>query len=300
MDSRGTLRALIALFIAVFMGGIAVVALFQLITNYQARIDEAKKPEDTVMVIVAARDLYPGVTIEEEDLVAVEIPPRFLPGGVFLSPEHVVGQRPRERVLANEFIRASRLANPESGEGLNAIIPRDMRAISVEIADGAALSGFLDPGNYVDILVTIAGLSDDSGRTIQEPETHTLLQSIFVLAVNDRAQGTAADRASSQGRNTVTLLVTAPQAEQIAHAERTGELRLALRNETDSAIVASSGANMDEVLNIIKKAEAPRTRTRAKPKPAPEPEAAPEPVAPGVLIIQGNTVREEKVLPDPK
>ncbi|MCB9694689.1 MAG: hypothetical protein H6736_22995, partial [Alphaproteobacteria bacterium] len=74
----------------------------------------------------------------------------------------------------------------------------------------------------------------------------------------------------------------------------------ALRNETDSAIVASSGANMDEVLNIIKKAEAPRTRTRAKPKPAPEPEAAPEPVAPGVLIISGKDVREEKVLPDPK
>ena len=42
MDSRGTLRALIALFVAVFMGGIAVVALFQLITNYQARIDALK------------------------------------------------------------------------------------------------------------------------------------------------------------------------------------------------------------------------------------------------------------------
>lgn len=295
MDSRGTLRALVALFIAVLMGGVAVVALFNLITRYQAKIDEAIKPEDTVMVIVAARDLYPGVTINEEDLVAVEIPPRFLPGGVFLSPEHVVGQRPRERVLANEFIRASRLANPESGEGLNAIIPKEMRAISVEIADGAALSGFLDPGNYVDILVTIAGVEDDDGNVVKEPETHTILQSIFVLAVNDRAQGTAADQASSRNKPTVTLLTTAKEAEKIAQAERTGEIRLALRNETDRAKVESTGAGMAEVLNILRKKEAPRKRTRSRAKPAPAAPAEPEPQAPGILIIQGSQVREETV-----
>lgn len=297
MDSRGTLRALVALFVAVFMGGIAVVALFQLITNYQARIDEAKKPEDTVMVIVAARDLYPGVTIREEDLVAVEIPPRFMPEGVYLSPEHVVGQRPRERVLGNEFIRASRLANPESGEGLNAIIPTEMRAISVEIADGAALSGFLDPGNYVDILVTIAGILDDQGSVVTEPETHTLLQGIFTLAVNDRSQGNAADQASSGNRNTVTFLVTAEQAEQVAHAERTGDLRLALRNETDIAVVDSLGAGMDEIMGIIQKKEAPRTRTRkasSKPKPAPvaAPTTAPPPT---ILLIQGKDVNKINV-----
>jgi pilus assembly protein CpaB len=299
MDSRGTLRALIALTIAVFMGGGAVVVLFQLITSYQARIDEAKKPEDTVMVIVAARDLYPGVTITEEDLVAVEIPPRFLPGGVYLSPEHVVGQRPRERVLANEFIRASRLANPESGEGLNAIIPSEMRAISVEIADGAALSGFLDPGNYVDVLVTIEGVEDDDGNIIKEPETHTLLQGIFVLAVNDRSQGTAADQAKSGNSDTVTLLVTSTQAESVAHAERTGSIRLALRNETDVAIVDSLGAGMEEILGIIKKKEKPRTR-RTSSTPKPKPTVAPEPepdAGAGVLIIRGKD-REDVTVPN--
>ena len=291
MDSRGTLRALAALLVAVLMGSIAVVALFQLITSYQARIDEAKKPEDTVMVIVAARDLYPGVTINEEDLVAVEIPPRFLPGGVFLSPEHVVGQRPRERVLANEFIRASRLANPESGEGLNAIIPKEMRAISVEINNGAALSGFLDPGNYVDMLVTIAGLEQD-GVVLKEPETHMLLQQVFVLAVNDRAQGSSADQASRANKQTVTLLTTAKDAEKIAQAERAGELRLALRNETDQELVASNGANIEAVLNIIRKKEAPRVRRRAAPKaePEPTPEAEPEKV---ITFIRGGSATKE-------
>lgn len=295
MDSRGTVRALFALFIAVVCGGAAIVFLFQLITSYQARIDEAKKPEDTVMVIVAARDLYPGVNITEEDLVAVEIPPRFLPGGVFLAPEHVVGQRPRERILANEFIRASRLANPESGEGLNAIIPRDMRAISVEIADGAALSGFLDPGNYVDILVTIDP-EDKGGNSAskKDTETHTLLQAVFVLGVNSRSQDANMDGTATRGSTTpsVTLLVTAAQAEQVAHAERIGELRLSLRNDLDGNYVDSTGAGMDEILGMLKKKEAPRTRTAAA-KPAPA--AAPEPETPSVLIISGSKERVEKV-----
>ena len=292
MDSRGTIRALVALLVAVLFGGVAVVALFQLITSYQARIDEAKKPEDTVMVIVAARDLYPGVTITEDDLVAVEIPPRFLPGGVFLSPEHVVGQRPRERILANEFVRATRLANPESGEGLNAIIPREMRAISVEISDGAALSGFLDPGNYVDILVTIDPESEtNSGK---EVETHTLLQAVFVLGVNSKAQNEAMDANSAAKRPSVTLLVTAQQAEQVAHAESMGDLRLALRNDLDNNFVESQGADVKALLGILKKPEPRRRAPAPKPvAPAPDPEPAP---APSVLIIQGDRTTTEEVV----
>ncbi|MEZ4321967.1 MAG: Flp pilus assembly protein CpaB [Myxococcota bacterium] len=293
MDSRGTVRALVALFIAVVFGGVSVVALFQLITSYQARIDEAKKPEDTVMVIVAARDLYPGVTITEDDLVAVEIPPRFLAGGVFLSPEHVVGQRPRERILANEFVRASRLANPESGEGLNAIIPREMRAISVEVSDGAALSGFLDPGNYVDVLVTI----DPEATTGRggEVETHTLLQAVFVLGVNSKAQNEAMDGGGrGSTRPSVTLLVTAQQAEQIAHAENQGELRLALRNDLDNNFVESQGADTEDLIGFLKKKEVVRTRVAAKPAPAAPAPVEPAP-APTVLLIQGNKVKTEEV-----
>ena len=83
------LRAIITpvfLGLAVGAGSFSLVLLYNLITSYQLKIDEAKRPEDTVMVIVAARDLYQGVTVTEEDLYAVQIPPKFLPEGVFLSP----------------------------------------------------------------------------------------------------------------------------------------------------------------------------------------------------------------------
>jgi pilus assembly protein CpaB len=242
------------------------------------------------MVLVAARDLYPGVAITEDDLVAVSIPPRFLPSGVFLTPDHVIGQRPRERVLANEFLRASRLADPESGAGLHVIIPRDMRALSVEIGDGAALSGFLEPGHHVDVLVTIGGVEDDDGRILEAPTTHTLLQGIFVLAVNNRAQGTAADQAKRASRDTATLLVTPQQAEALAHAERTGALRLALRNVTDLALVDSAGFGLHDLFGAK---EEPRRRPTVPARVQP---VAPtvEPVDCTIVVVEGD---ERQVVP---
>jgi pilus assembly protein CpaB len=267
--SGGPVRALVFLFMAVLAGSFSLVMLYKLITSYQAKIDEAKRPEDTVMVIVAARDLYQGVTITEEDLYAVQIPLKYLPEGVFLSPEHVVGRIPRERILANEFVRADRLADPESGVGLNAVIPRGMRAISVNIADGAALSGFLNPGNYVDVLVTIQPDSESGkvGKDIK-PETHTLLQAVFVLGVNSRMQKETKEEAQQMRGNqrpSVTLLVTADQAEQIAHAENMGEIVLTLRNDLDVNFQPLPGVNIDDLRHKLKVADAPvRTIHRTK------------------------------------
>jgi Flp pilus assembly protein CpaB len=171
---------------------------------------------DTVMVMVAARDLYPGVTIEEEDLVALELDPQLLPGGVYLSPEHVVGQVPRSRILVNEFIRAGRLANPESGFGLADLVPRGMRVAHVPATDAPPL-----PGSYVDLWWTPPGRPDCA-----------VLQSVFVMG-NDgmpRPVGTESVR-------TVQLLVTPPQHLGLSVARRSGTLRFALRNANDVNVV---------------------------------------------------------------
>ena len=263
----GPLRALIFLALAIGAGSFSLVMLYKLITSYQLRIDEAKRPEDTVMVIVAARDLYQGVTITEEDLYAVQIPPKYLPEGVFLSPEHVVGRIPRERILANEFVRADRLADPESGVGLNAVIPRGMRAISINIADGAALSGFLNPGNYVDVLVTIQ--PDEEAKKDAKPQTQTLLQAVFVLGVNSRMKqetGEEAKEKRGSQKPSVTLLVTADQAEQIAHAENLGEIVLTLRNDLDVNFATLAGVDVDDLRSKLE--SAPKVIRRAAPAAA--------------------------------
>jgi len=282
VKSSGPVKALVFLTVAIVAGVTAIVGLVNMIGQYQARIDEAKRPEDTVMVIVAARDLYQGVSVTEEDLYAVEIPPRYLPEGVFLSPDHVVGRIPRERILANEFVRANRLADPESGIGLNAVIPRGMRAISVNIRDGQALSGFLNPGNYVDVLVTIApelrGVND-------EIETKTLLQAVFVLGVNSRLGSESREDAKRRGKQSpsVTLLTSADQAESLAFAENQGELRLLLRNDLD---VDQHELESVGISDLRKKLEAQKTKVHVRQKPKVEQSGT------TVTIIKGNSATD--------
>lgn len=258
-NDRSPVRMLVFLALALGTGVVLVVVLYQLITGYQTRIEEARRPEDTVMVIVASKELYPGVTVAEEDLYAVEIPPRYLPDGVFLSPDHVVGRIPRERILANEFVRADRLADPESGVGLNAVIPRGMRAISVEVAGGAALAGFLNPGNYVDVIVTIRpdeSVEGNEDTKKAEAETKTFMQAVFVLGVNNRMQREDAE-ASKQKRGkvtpSVTLLVSAEQAEAVAHYDELGELTLTLRNDQDveETALQTAGVNVEDLRAIL-------------------------------------------------
>ncbi len=290
MAARGSgpLRAVIFLTLAMIAGGASIVILTQLIGNYQREIDEARRPEDTVMVIVAARDLYQGVTITEEDLYAVEIPPKYLPDGVFLSPEHVVGRIPRERILANEFVRANRLADPESGVGLNAIIPRGMRAISVGVSDGEALSGFLNPLNYVDVLVTVGDQKEEIPI-----ETRTLLQAIFVLGVNSRMQRESREEArEKRGKQkpSVTLLVTAEEAEQLAHAEKMGRLRLTLRNDLDINEAILPGVDIQALRTKFEDAKPKETARPRVRTVAPAPKATQE-----LKIIRGGTI-EKKVV----
>ncbi len=288
-SAASPLRAILFLGVAAIAGSVSLVALHHLVVSYETAIETQRKPEDTVMVMVAARDLYQGITIAEDDLYAIEIPPRYLAEGVFLSPDHVVGRIPRERVLANEFVRSSRLANPESGIGMNAVIPRGMRALSVNISDGRALSGFLNPGNYVDLLVSIVPEGGDA-----ELETTTLLQAVFVLGVNSRMGDESREdakrvRGRQQQYRTVTLLVSAEQAEEVAFAENQGDLRLLLRNQDDIAANPVPGVDMDKLLGRLTPiAEIEVTRIK---------EVRPERTS--VVIIKGDE-RETEVYEDGK
>lgn len=238
-------RAFIFLAIAGIGAVAAGVVVVQLYFIYQQRIAAAERVDPVKTYIVAGAELHQGIQITENDLFIVEIAPRFLwkNGGtesnLFQNYEQVVGKMPRERILANEFIREERLANEKKGVGLNAIVPRGQRAIAVSAAGGRAVSGFLQPWDYVDIMVTF--FPEDG----TQPETHYLEQAVLVLGVGadaerpnerdvDANEQTRAERRQARRQsNTVTLAVSPEEAEALAHAQALGEITLTLRNNAD-------------------------------------------------------------------
>lgn len=278
-NTGGRLRALLFLFISFGAAAIASVVIYFVISSYQRELLTVTKPDQVIDVIVAAHDIWQGKTIVPEDLAMRELPLDYVPDSVLRNTDQAVGRVPRERILAQEFIREERLADPEAGVGLNAIIPRGMRALSINISDGSAVSGFLNPGNYVDTLVTIEG--DDA----REAETRTLLQAVTVLAVNNRLGNSA--ESLERARPSVTLAVTPDLAEKLTHAVAQGAVTLTLRNDIDVTHVETHGALVSNLLggaNDDKRITVQEwtARTRAS-------------VDGTVTIIQGRDVSTEKV-----
>jgi len=240
-NTGGRIRALLFLVISFGAAALASVVIYFVITSYQRELKVAQVPDEKTSVMVADHDLGPGRTIAEGDLSNVELPPDYVPNSVLKQPEQAIGRVPRERILAKEFIREERLANPEAGLGLNAIIPRGMRALSINISDGSAVSGFLNPGNYVDVLVTIDG---DEQRAA---ETVTLLQAVAVLAVNNRL-GTTIESMDSKYKPSVTLAVTPELAAKLTLAVAQGVVTLTLRNDIDVTQIDSHGVFASSLL----------------------------------------------------
>ncbi|MCB9686693.1 MAG: Flp pilus assembly protein CpaB [Alphaproteobacteria bacterium] len=239
-STGGRLRAGFFLALSTVAATAAVGTVYVVLADLQGTLDGIE-PDPTVQVLVASHDLGQGRAITPDDLSLVEMPPRYVPDGVMRTSDQAVGRVVRERVLGSEFIREERLADPTGGYGLNAIIPRGMRAVSLDLTDGASVSGFLAPGNYVDVLVTLPDEKEAS-------ETVTLLQATTVLAVSTDMGGEEVEARGGKRAPTITVAVTPDQAERVSHAIAQGKVTLTLRGDIDVTHAETHGARASSLL----------------------------------------------------
>jgi pilus assembly protein CpaB len=285
---------------AVVVAGGAIYGIFSILAGYRATAERLARPIETVTVVAASRTLFQGVGITNDDLFVVNLPPDYLPVvrdpeshaivkvATFASRARIVGQVPRERILANEFIRPERLADGSAGIGLNAVIPRGMRAISVGVHGADAVSGFLTPGNYVDVLVT---MRDELNRR----RTETILQAVFVLGVDSRAQDEdESEIARGPQAPSVTFLVTPKQAEDMAYADEIGALSLTLRHVQDVDYEELSGVDLQSLLARVAPQVVPSRIRRMGPRsPTPVDDVADPKEERTILHIRGSEVSLE-------
>ncbi|MCB9680276.1 MAG: Flp pilus assembly protein CpaB [Alphaproteobacteria bacterium] len=208
--------------------------IYQLIQDARRGV-VTQKPQTRSEVVVAAADIPPGWTIKSEHLSMRQLPETYIPDEVYRRAEDVVGRVAMERILGGEFIREERLADPEAGTGLPAIIPRGMRALQVPVKNASAVSGFVEPGNFVDVVAVCTAT--------KPPEVRTLLQAVTILAVNDRMTDAAyygRDRAQRRVAPSVTMALTPQDAEKVKHAFASCRITLTLRNDIDVTNIDSN------------------------------------------------------------
>jgi pilus assembly protein CpaB len=228
-----------------FIGGALVAAamtvfgIMNVVQTANDEIEAAKKPADTVPVVVAIQPLQMGVMINKESIALRHLLPEMVPeGAVFSEIEAVEGRTPRTQILPNEMIRRERLASVDAGVGLNALIRKGMRAMTVEVDQESGVGGFIQAGNYVDIIVTIRP-DDLAGRAAWA--TETILEGIPVLTVGGvktepepTKDGKSKRRlVTRRQKPSVTLELKPDQAEKLALAVSKGEIHLVLRGDMD-------------------------------------------------------------------
>ena len=194
-------------------------------------------------VVVAAVDLSWGTRITNEMLKKTNFLKGSLTTGYFSDPALVVGRVLLYPVKVNEPVFESRLAPVEvKTGGVAAVISPNKRAIAVRVDKVIGVSGFIHPGNRVDILMTLG-----TGRTIS-PVTKTILENILVLAVGSETKERKSSEEKASPTDVITLEVTPEEAEKLALAATEGKLQLALRNFSDTENVATHGTTVSSLV----------------------------------------------------
>jgi pilus assembly protein CpaB len=111
----------------------------------------------TVPMLVAARDLPPGVTLRAADVEVSRLPPPLRPPAALTAPAQVMGRVLASATTAGEPLTRARLVGPENSR-LSAGDP-SAAAVPFRLAD-PAVAGMLTPGARVDV-VTVAPSSTD-------------------------------------------------------------------------------------------------------------------------------------------
>lgn len=235
-------------------------------------------------VVITTADQTFGVKLDRTMLRVARYPREAVPAGAFSTVDSVVGQTTKVFMGAREPVTATKLSS--RGGGLSMLIRPQMRAVSLEVNQVSGVSGFVLPGDRVDVLVTI-----DLHSSSNNPVTNTLLQNCEVLAAG---QKTSQKDGAPLSVQSVTLLVDPQGAEKVAHAIHEGEIHLVLRNPGDQEEVKVNTFSTGEMLGYTP----PVHRAAGPAAAAPAPTVVKETDPGKVRIIRSAEVTEQNAMRD--
>ena len=217
-------RATIVLVVALAVGGIAALTARNYLNGQMAAL-EAQTRGNHVNVVVAKRELKRGDVLNSESVAVRSVPADFAHSNALQPNEfdrfdgHVLAFSAK----AGEMVLWSMLESKKAPT-FSARLDAGHRAITVPVDEINSISGLLEPGDLVDLMVTL----DQKGKKFTIP----FLQTIRVLATGQRA---ADDPKSGEKRQytTVTLDATPEQAENVIVAREAGKITALLRNPND-------------------------------------------------------------------
>ncbi len=246
----------LVLVVGVGLASFAVYMAKDYIGAYQAELARERAAREqmvaTVDVVVVNRPLRYGETIGAEDVRVVRWPENAIPEGTFASLEAVFPygeEKPRKAVRAvekDEALMTVKVTEPGEDAGVSSRLGKGMRAFAVRVDVASGVSGFLRPGDRVDVYwtgsVRIPGTDGGSQELTQLIQSGIRLIAIDQIADQDETAPTVA--------RTVTVEATPQQVAALAQAQSTGRLSLSLLGAEEDGTSAEVAINQSDLLGI--------------------------------------------------
>ena len=251
MRARTMILFLVAILLA---GGTAMLVRSWLAQQRTVEAEAAPMPAPVQKSVLVARSAIPrGQILKPTDLAWQTWPDGGLDRAYIQKAaktiEDFAGWVARDPFGPGEPITESKVVAPGSRGFLAAVLSPGMRAVSVPVSNTSGISGFVLPGDQVDILITHSLADNSSGKADAKHHTaaETVLHDVRVIGIDQKLDNKGGEAVVAK---TATLEVTPKQSEIIAVASEIGKLSLSLRSLTtspgetsaaDSAAEAGSG-----------------------------------------------------------
>lgn len=240
----------LVLIIGVGLAGFAVYMAQGYIAQTQAERDLLRAAQASAVplvdILVVNSPKKYGDPLTPEDVVQIKWQANAVPEGAFtdaaaLFPEGAPGTRIVLRALETyEPVLAVKVTEPGEDAGLTSRLTRGMRAFTIQVDVSSGVSGFLRPGDRVDVYWTGTQQGQDVTKLIDS--------TVRLIAVDQRSDSDQADLA--QIARTVTIEATPMQVAALTLAQSTGRLTLALVGSNDDSLFSEVEVNRDQLLGV--------------------------------------------------
>jgi len=258
------------IFAAVILAGGTAYMLRSYLTTQRAEFASLTPKTPTSSVMVAAVNMPTGTVVNEKNVEWEPWPDdaiqeTFLvrkdkqnPLTDLTKDKHVT----RYAVIKGEPITMAKLYKTDDPGFLRGAITPGMRAVSVRTSAENASSGFILPGDHVDVLLTHSLIRRAMDRMVaEEPSTairvlehtsETILEDIRVLAIDQKVEKFEAGAVIAK---TILLEATPKQAEMLYTAKSMGKVSLILRSaetgEPRSETPYTTDVEVSPILNAL-------------------------------------------------
>lgn len=197
-------------------------------------------------VVVATEELRYGQVLTKDMVKTVDWPVNSRPKNVFTSTEEILGpegSKPRaitRLIEPGEAILTTKVTNFGQDAGVSSRLSRGMRAFTIRVDVASGVSGFLQPGDTVDILW--------SGRNESGTITRIIQERVKLIAIDQSADG---DVNRPVVARTVTVEVAPINVATLAQAQATGKLTLSLRGAEDETSAGPIEVDTNDIIGKV-------------------------------------------------